>query len=233
LGIHRRRLRRLGCLVAIGHGDHAAGGGCRSQDDRCNQQPSPPPHPPGPPWPPTTSATRWPHLRIAALRMVIPPGLLEDGIRVVSTMGWPLTGSGKSFTPFARMHRANSRAADNCLGLRCALKEPGGCSSLHAASAFVHTAGLTLIPKLGNSPEAFGSGKSGYPFSRMHAANFTALSRAVAFLLLAVLLPPPVLLAGAPFAGGGGGPVAPPVWGPPPPPALHAAPGPPAAGAPT
>src|SRR5262249_33448569 len=75
------------------------------------------------------------------------------------------------------------RAADNCLGLRCALKEPGGCRSLHAPSAFVHTAGLTLIPKAGNSPDAFGSGKSGYPFSRMHSANFTAFSRAVAFLL--------------------------------------------------
>src|SRR4029453_5555984 len=53
------------------------------------------------------------------------------------------------------------------------------------------TAGLTLIPKLGNSPDAFGSGKSGYPFSRMHAANFTALSRAVGFLLP----PVPALLA--------------------------------------
>src|SRR5262249_19405054 len=74
---------------------------------------------------------------------------------------------------------------------------PGGCRSLHAPSAFVHTAGLTLIPKAGNSPDAFGSGKSGYPFSRMHSANFTAFSRAVAFLLPPVpaLLPVPVLLA--------------------------------------
>jgi hypothetical protein len=86
------------------------------------------------------------------------------------------------------MHWANLRATANCLGLRCALKEPGGCSSLHAWSAFIHTAGVTPIPKLGNSPDAFGSGKSGYPFSRMHAANCTAFSRAVAFLL------PPVLV---------------------------------------
>src|SRR5262249_32449517 len=117
------------------------------------------------------------------------------------------------------MHCANLRAADNCLGLRCALKEPGGCSSLHAPSAFVHTAGLTLIPKLGNSPEAFGSGKSGYPFSRMHAANFTALSRAVAFLLLAVLLPPPGALA-VPLLPAGAAALVPPLLRVPPQPAL-------------
>src|SRR5262249_57943293 len=97
---------------------------------------------------------------MAALRMLIPPGRLGDGIFVVSTRGSPFTGSGKSLTQFARMHWANLRATDSCFGLRCALKEPGGCSSLHASSAFVHTAGLTLIPKVGNSPEAFGSGKS-------------------------------------------------------------------------
>src|SRR5512132_2892636 len=95
--------------------------------------------------------------------------LSVDGIFVVSTRGSPLTGSGKSLTPFARMHCANSRAADNCFGLRCA--------------HFVHTAGLTLIPKVGHSPDAFGSGKSGYPFSRMHSENFTAFSRGVAVLL--------------------------------------------------
>src|SRR5262245_38238060 len=137
-----------------------------------------------PPLPlPAASGPKSRHFRIAALRMLIPPGLLADGIRVVSTRGSPLTGSGKSLTPFARMHWANLRAVDNCLGLRCALKEPGGCSSLHAASAFVHTAGLTLIPKEGNSPDAFGSGKSGYPFSRMHSANFTAFSRGVAVVM--------------------------------------------------
>jgi len=37
--------------------------------------------------PPVCSATKWPHLCIAALRMVMPPGLLEDGIRVVSRRG--------------------------------------------------------------------------------------------------------------------------------------------------
>src|SRR4029453_13781262 len=129
--------------------------------------------------------------------MLRPPGLSVRGIFVVSTMGSPLTGSGKSLTPFARMHCANLRAADNCLGLRCALKEPGGCSSLHAPRAFRHTAGLTLIPKVGNSPDAFGSGKSGYPFSRMHSENFTAFSRGVAVLLsLAAVVLLPELLAG-------------------------------------
>src|SRR5262249_52981656 len=101
------------------------------------------------------------HLDIAALRMVIPSGVSVDGIFVVSTMGSPWTGSGKSLTPCARMHWANLRAADNCLGLRCALKEPGGCSSLHARRALPHPAGLTLIPKVGTSPDVFGSGKSG------------------------------------------------------------------------
>src|SRR5438876_7750152 len=74
----------------------------------------------------------------------------------------------------------------------CALKDPGGCSSLHAPRAFFHSAGLTLIPKDGNSPDAFGSGKSPTPFARMHSVNFTALSRAVRFLFP----PVPVPLAG-------------------------------------
>src|SRR5438874_2291648 len=89
------------------------------------------------------------------------------------------------------MHCANLRAVDSCSGLSLALKEPGGCSSLHAPRAFFHSAGLTLIPKDGNSPDAFGSGKSPTPFSRMHSVNFTALSRAVRFLFP----PVPVLLA--------------------------------------
>src|SRR5205807_4252625 len=89
------------------------------------------------------------------------------------------------------MHCANLRAVDSCSGLSFALKEPGGCSSLHAPRAFFHAAGLTLIPKDGNSPDAFGSGKSPTPFSRMHSVNFTALSRAVRFLFP----PVPVLLA--------------------------------------
>src|SRR5438067_1738316 len=89
------------------------------------------------------------------------------------------------------MHWANLRAVDSCSGLSFALKEPGGCSSLHAPRAFFHSAGLTLIPKDGNLPDAFGSGKSLTPFARMHALNFTALPRAVR-----LLFPPvPVLLA--------------------------------------
>ena len=62
----------------------------------------------------------------------MPPGLLEDGILVVSIRGSPFTGSGKSFTPFSRTHSANLRAADCCLGLRLPLNAPGGSSALHA-----------------------------------------------------------------------------------------------------
>src|SRR5205807_1396970 len=94
------------------------------------------------------------------------------------------------------MHCANVRAVDSCSGLSFALKEPGGCSSLHAPTARFHSAGLTLIRKDGNSPAAFGSGKSPTPCSRMHSVNFTALSRAVRFLFppVAVLAAVPVLL---------------------------------------
>src|SRR5258708_31109410 len=106
--------------------------------------------------------------------MVMPPGLLEDGIRVVSMRGWPLTGSGKSGTPCSRMHRANLTAADSCAEFSFALKVPGGCRVLHAATAFIHTALLTLIPYDGNAPDAFGSGKSLTPLTRMHSENFTA-----------------------------------------------------------
>ena len=54
-----------------------------------------------------------------------------------------------------------------------ALNEPGGCSSLHALTALVHFAALTLTPKEGKSPDALGSGKSLTPFARMHSGNFT------------------------------------------------------------
>src|SRR4051794_12819487 len=80
------------------------------------------------------------------------------------------------------MHWANLRAVESCAGVSFALKEPGGCSSLHALTALFHSAGLTLIPKDGNSPDAFGSGKSPPPFPRMPWVNFPALSRAVRFL---------------------------------------------------
>ena len=89
--------------------------------------------------------------------------------------GSPLAGSGKSFTPFSRTHSANLRAADCCFGLRFPLKAPGGARSLHASTAFFHTAGLTSIPKA-KSPFASGSGKWGTPCARMHSASFTALS---------------------------------------------------------
>src|SRR5438477_3174574 len=90
------------------------------------------------------------------------------------------------------MHWANLRAVDSCAGVSFALKEPGGCSSLHALTALVHFAALTLIPKEGKSPDAFGSGKSLTPFARMHSVNFTALSRAVSFVSPAVPVLPAV-----------------------------------------
>ena len=46
----------------------------------------------------------------------MPPSVAEDGIRFVSTSGSPSTGSGKSFTPFSRMHWANSRRVVLLLG---------------------------------------------------------------------------------------------------------------------
>ena len=76
----------------------------------------------------------------------MPPGLLEDGILYVLTRGSPLTGSGKSFTPLSRMHWANLRLADCCLGVRFELNVPGGCRSLQAVVAFFHTSGVTLTP---------------------------------------------------------------------------------------
>ena len=89
-----------------------------------------------------------------------------------------MTGSGKSGTPCSRTHWANLSAAENCVWVKCALSEPGGCRDLHAATAFVHTAAVTLTPYDGNSPDAFGSGKSLTPFARKHSENFTAFSRA-------------------------------------------------------
>ena len=89
----------------------------------------------------------------------MPPGLLLDGILYVSMRGSPLTGSGKSFTPLSRMHLANLRLADCCLGVRFADNVPGGCRSLQAVVACFHTAGLTLTP-YSNWFFAFGSGKS-------------------------------------------------------------------------
>src|ERR671936_578786 len=81
------------------------------------------------------------------------------------------------------MHCANLRAADSCVGLSLALSVPGGCRALHAATAFVHTAGVTLIPNDGNAPDALGSGKSPTPFERMHSENFTAFARALTVLV--------------------------------------------------
>jgi hypothetical protein len=70
-----------------------------------------------------------------------------------------LTGSGKSFTPLSRTHLANLRLADCCLGVRLEENVPGGCRSLQAVVARVHTAGVTLTP-YSNWFFSLGSGKS-------------------------------------------------------------------------
>src|SRR3954454_5515846 len=116
-----------------------------------------------------------PHAFVAALRMVMPPGLLEDGILYVSIRGSPLTGSGKSFTPWSRTQWANLRLANCSLGVRFELSAPGGFRALQASMAFSHTSLVTSTPKL-ESPFASGSGKWGTPLARMHSANFTAFS---------------------------------------------------------
>src|SRR3954468_258369 len=119
--------------------------------------------------------------------MVIPPGLLEDGILVVSMRGSPLTGSGKSLTSWSRTHWANLRLADCCLAVRFELNAPGGFRALHASTAFVNTSGVTSTPKL-ESPFGSGSGKWGTPLARMHSANFTAFSCLVSFLSARLLV---------------------------------------------
>ena len=83
---------------------------------------------------------------VAALRIVMPPGRLADGILLVSMTGSPLTGSGKSLTPCARTHAANLSVLDCCAGVRLALSVPGGCQALQALTALVQTAPLTLMP---------------------------------------------------------------------------------------
>ena len=111
----------------------------------------------------------------------MPPGRAEDGIRFVSTRGCPAAGSGKSVTPFSRMHCANSRAADCCSGSALALK-PRWLQVLAGADGPLPRRGAHAPPRRSNSPDASGSGNSGTPFSRMHSANFTAFSCSVAGL---------------------------------------------------
>src|SRR4029453_15153759 len=174
-----------GRLLRTGYGDHAAGGARRNKDDRSGQHPLLLHH-----WPPVApaAAPKSRHFCIAALRMLIPPSVAEDGIRLVSTRGASGAGSGKSFTPFSRMHWANSRAAACCWGLLLSPVNPGGSRSLHTLMACSNAAVLVssdepfATASIVNSPDAFGSGNALTPLARMHSANFTALSRAVAFL---------------------------------------------------
>ena len=116
----RRRLRcGPGLLLRAGHDEQAAGDDHGSQDARCGQHPRLPPHRVTP-----AAAPRPRHFCIAAWRMLSPPGALADGIRFVSTRGWPLTGSGKSFTPFSRMHCGELEGPRLLRGAPLAAREP-------------------------------------------------------------------------------------------------------------
>ena len=122
----------------------------------------------------------WRHFCIAAWRLLIPPGSAADGIRPVSTSGPFGVGSGKSFTPFSRMHWANLRAASCSWVLRLPPVNPVGSRSLHALMACLN-AGVFgssdepfTTPSMVNLPEAPGSGNALTPLLRMHSANFTA-----------------------------------------------------------
>ena len=124
----------------------------------------------------------------------MPPGRLEDGILYVLMSGLAIDGVREVLHAVLADALGEPEARRLLLGLRFALNEPGGCRSLHALTAFVHTAGVTLTP-YSKSFFAFGSGKSLTPCARMHSANFTALSRAVSFLALggaALAVPVPV-----------------------------------------
>ena len=107
-----------------------------------------------------------------------------------------MEGSGKSGTPFSRMHWANLRRAAICWLVKVVGMNPAGSSSVHALMACFQAAVLgsndepALIPYM-NWPDASGSGNSLTPLSRMHSANFTAFSTLVA-VLAPPLLPEPV-----------------------------------------
>src|SRR5690348_3968985 len=127
-----------------------------------------------------------PHLCIAAFRALIPAGVAADGIRFVSTRGPFGVGSGKSGTPLSRTHWANSRRTVLCWGVTLVPVNPGGSRSLQALRACSNAALLVstdepfAIPSMVISPDAFGSGNALTPLARMHLANFTAFSRALA-----------------------------------------------------
>ena len=136
-------------------------------------------------------ARKSPHFSCAALNpgMSSAPRPFAEGIFVVSISGPSLAGSGKSLMPLSRMHWANLRAGSCSLALRLRPMNPGGCRSLHAAMA-ASNAGLFAssdepftTPSIVISPDASGSGNSLTPLSRMHAANFIALSRPPAFVV--------------------------------------------------
>src|SRR5207248_11616162 len=146
-----------------------ADGGSGDEDDGRGCDPGHPSHH----RPSIDARRRSPHVCVAALRMVMPPGLFADGMCVVSMSGWPLTGSGKSFTPCARTHRANLTAADSCVGVMCALNEPGGCNALHAWTELDNTAGVRLIPNEGDSSAEVGARPQPTTVSRVHSMNST------------------------------------------------------------
>jgi hypothetical protein len=137
----------------------------------------------------------------------MPSGVPEDGIRFVSMSGPFLVGSGKSGTPFSRMHRANARRAFRCRGVAFVPVNPAGSRLLHAVSARSNAAELVstdepfATPSMVILPDASGSGNALTPCPRMHSANRTAFRLAVTVVLgaaWALLLLPLLLLPWAP-----------------------------------
>src|SRR5581483_2857554 len=93
--------------------------------------------------------------------------------------GRPTVGSGKSVTPWARMH---SEVASIC-ALKCAVAAPLGAGGPPPGNFFMQVAraasnagdaGLRFAGRL-TPPPPLGSGKSGTPCERMQTANAKAL----------------------------------------------------------
>src|SRR6185437_7090179 len=112
-----------------------------------------------------------------------------DGMRFVSMRGPSGRGSGKSFTPFSRMHRANLRPACCCSELRLLPMNPAGSRSLHALIACLNAGVLVFSDEpfatasIVSLPDALGSGNWLTPLPRMHWANFTAFCAFAVMLL--------------------------------------------------
>ena len=128
----------------------------------------------------------------------MPPGSAADGIRFVSMRGPSGVGSGKSFTPFSRMHWANLRAACCCWVVRLLPVNPGGSRSLHALMACLNAAALGssdepfATASMVSSPDASGSGNALTPFVAHALGELHRLAPDWSAMLLPPLLPAPV-----------------------------------------